>query len=123
MAERDIERRHRKAVKRRGGTAYKFVSPGRRGVPDRLVLFPRDRAAEYLRTLINAHVRHSVPICADEAAAQVSAILERCVRFAELKNVGKRPEKHQLREHLRLRDMGFRVDVPASIEAAEAAAE
>lgn len=28
-----------------GGIAYKFVSPGNTGVPDRLVLFPRGRIA------------------------------------------------------------------------------
>jgi hypothetical protein len=28
------------AVKRHGGHAYKFTSPGRRGVPDRVVLMP-----------------------------------------------------------------------------------
>lgn len=36
--ERDIERRLVYGVRARGGIAYKFVSPGRRGVPDRLVL-------------------------------------------------------------------------------------
>jgi hypothetical protein len=32
-----------KQVKAAGGTAYKFTSPGRRGVPDRLVLLPGGR--------------------------------------------------------------------------------
>ncbi|EAA3705462.1 VRR-NUC domain-containing protein [Salmonella enterica subsp. enterica serovar Newport] len=30
-------------VKRAGGVAYKFVSPGRRSVPDRIVLLPGGR--------------------------------------------------------------------------------
>lgn len=41
--ERDIERHLRDAVKRAGGMALKFVSPGMAGVPDRLVLMPGGR--------------------------------------------------------------------------------
>lgn len=40
MRERDIEEYLRKQVKKAGGKAYKFESPGNDGVPDRLVLFP-----------------------------------------------------------------------------------
>lgn len=39
--ERDIEKYLAKQVKKHGGIAYKFTSPGNAGVPDRLVLFPR----------------------------------------------------------------------------------
>ncbi|MET4894008.1 VRR-NUC domain-containing protein [Morganella morganii] len=35
-----IERHLISEVKKAGGIAYKFVSPGRRAVPDRLVLLP-----------------------------------------------------------------------------------
>lgn len=35
-----IERNLVNEVKKAGGIAYKFVSPGRRAVPDRLVLLP-----------------------------------------------------------------------------------
>lgn len=35
-----IERHLVNEVKKAGGIAYKFVSPGRRAVPDRLVLLP-----------------------------------------------------------------------------------
>ncbi|MGG3848579.1 VRR-NUC domain-containing protein [Brevibacillus agri] len=45
VRERDIETYLRKQVKAIGGRAYKFVSPGSAGVPDRLVLFPGGRAA------------------------------------------------------------------------------
>lgn len=38
--ERDIEKRLREAVKRAGGIAYKWVSPGNAGVPDRIVILP-----------------------------------------------------------------------------------
>lgn len=38
--ERDIEARLARKVREAGGEAYKFVSPGRSGVPDRLCVFP-----------------------------------------------------------------------------------
>ena len=44
MRESKIEKVLREAVESKEGIAYKFVSPGRRGVPDRLVLFPGGRA-------------------------------------------------------------------------------
>ena len=40
MLEKRIEQRLRDEVKKRGGLALKFVSPGFAGVPDRLVLMP-----------------------------------------------------------------------------------
>lgn len=43
MREKDIEKYLRDKVKRLGGIAYKFVSPGNAGVPDRLVLMPGGR--------------------------------------------------------------------------------
>jgi hypothetical protein len=44
MRERDIEKYLREQVKKAGGRAYKFVSPGNAGVPDRLILFPHAKA-------------------------------------------------------------------------------
>lgn len=43
MREKDIEVYLREKVKKAGGKAYKFESPGNDGVPDRLVLFPGNR--------------------------------------------------------------------------------
>lgn len=40
MRERDVERSFCQEVKKAGGLALKFVSPGWSGAPDRLVLFP-----------------------------------------------------------------------------------
>ena len=40
MLERDIERTLVQKARSRGGAAWKFTSPGRAGVPDRLVLLP-----------------------------------------------------------------------------------
>jgi hypothetical protein len=41
MTEREIERRMCEMVRKRGGLAYKFTSPGSSGVPDRIVISPR----------------------------------------------------------------------------------
>lgn len=38
-----IEKHLVNEVKNAGGIAYKFVSPGRRGVPDRIVVLPNGR--------------------------------------------------------------------------------
>ena len=40
MLEKEIEKKFALAVKRAGGIAPKFVSPGYAGMPDRLVLLP-----------------------------------------------------------------------------------
>lgn len=40
MSEKDIEQYLVNKVRQCGGKAYKFVSPGNAGVPDRLVIFP-----------------------------------------------------------------------------------
>ena len=40
MREKTVEQALVKAVKSMGGRAYKFVSPGASGVPDRIVMFP-----------------------------------------------------------------------------------
>ena len=44
MTEKDIETYLRDQVKTIGGKAFKFVSPGNNGVPDRLVCLPGGRA-------------------------------------------------------------------------------
>ncbi len=43
MIESQLEARLVQGVKALGGIAYKFVSPGNRGVPDRLVVLPGGR--------------------------------------------------------------------------------
>lgn len=43
MLEKNLEKKLRDAVREKGGIAYKFVSPGNSGVPDRLVLLPGGR--------------------------------------------------------------------------------
>jgi hypothetical protein len=43
VRESDIEEYLRVQVKAAGGRAYKWVSPGNRGVPDRIISFPGNR--------------------------------------------------------------------------------
>ena len=45
MDEKLIERKLKDLVRKSGGLALKFTSPGFDGVPDRLLLFPGGRAA------------------------------------------------------------------------------
>lgn len=71
------------------GIAYKFVSPARRNVPDRLLLVP-------------------VP-------PEHRELVARYVRFAECKAPGCKPTKGQAREHARLRELGFVVEVVDTI--------
>lgn len=94
MLERDVEKHLVKCVKKAGGTAPKFTSPGRRSVPDRLDL------------------RHIPP--------EDRAIVARYVRFVELKAPGRKATLAQLREHERLRDLGFRVEVIDTKEGVDA---
>lgn len=85
MRENRVESKFVKEVKDAGGKAYKFTSPGRRHVPDRLVLFPIPRA--------------------------LRAVLAKFMWFAEIKAPGKKPRPGQVREIERLRKMGYRVDI------------
>lgn len=76
IRESTVENNLVKKVKAAGGTAYKFTSPGRKAVPDRLVLLPGGR-----------------------------------VVFVECKAPGEQPRTDQVREHNRLRALGFKVVV------------
>ncbi|MGK4422876.1 VRR-NUC domain-containing protein [Yersinia enterocolitica] len=76
IREDSIEDHLVKEVKKAGGIAYKFISPGRRSVPDRLVLLPGGK-----------------------------------VIFVECKAPGEKSTAAQLREHDKLRALGFTVRV------------
>lgn len=43
VKESEIEKILVREVKKLGGRAYKFVSPGNDGVPDRIIIFPNQR--------------------------------------------------------------------------------
>lgn len=86
MKESDIERADRHQVEEEeGGLLLKFISPGRNHVPDRLLLRP-------------------IP-------PEHREIVARYFRLIEYKRPGEKPRPGQLREHERLREMGYQVDV------------
>ena len=85
VLEKTAERRVIERAKAAGSVAYKFASPGRPAVPDRLILSP-------------------VP-------PEHREIVARYVRFTEVKRPGGKPTPAQLREHEFLRGLGFQVDV------------
>ena len=85
MSEKAVERALCTEVKTAGGVAYKFTSPARRSVPDRLCLYP-------------IHPKDRI-------------VVAQYVRFVECKDKGKKPNAGQKREIKRLRDLGFYVVV------------
>lgn len=90
MLEKDIERKGMDYARSNGQVEYKFSSPGRAAVPDRLKLAP---IPEWMRPIV----------------AQF-------VRFVEYKRTGQKPTVAQEREHKKLRDMGFTVEVVDTVE-------
>lgn len=89
MAESAVEGYLRKEVKKAGGACYKFVSPGRRHVPDDIVLWPA--------------ARYSYPVS----------------HFVECKDRGRKARPGQQREHARLRALGqivFIIDTKAKVD-------
>ena len=90
MRESTIEKTDRARHKDEGTRMLKFVSPGLVGVPDNIVLKP-------------------IP-------PEHQDLVARYFFFAEYKRPGKKPRPSQVREHQRLRDMGFRVDVIDSLK-------
>jgi len=91
ILERDVEAALVKRVKELGGTCEKFTSPGRRSVPDRLVILP----------------------------FVVNMIVYPKIVFVECKAPGKKPTEKQLMDHEMRRRMGCLVVVIDSIEAAK----
>lgn len=99
---------HVARVEAAGGRSLKFVSPQRRGVPDRLDLYGVECTAGLVREFATAHgLRLTDQECCRYAIAFVAA----AVQFTECKAPGKRPRPDQEREHKRLRAMGYQVNV------------
>ncbi|OZI58735.1 VRR-NUC domain-containing protein [Bordetella genomosp. 1] len=96
MRESAIESIAAALFKALGDGFYKFVSPARRSVPDRLRL-------------------RQVP-------PEHRALVGRYVHFIEFKAPGDKPTAAQVREHERLRALGYRVDVIDSVAGAQALA-
>jgi len=87
--ESDVEKRYCNLTKRAGGRAYKFTSPGRRSVPDRLIMFP-------------------VP-------EEHRVIVAQYIRFVEMKAPCAKPTELQSREIAGLRDLGYDVRIVDSL--------
>lgn len=85
VRESQVEEDHRLDTKAHGGIEYKFTSPGRRAVPDRLRLMP-------------------IP-------PEHREIVARYITFREYKRPGEQPTPAQHKEHEYLRSLGFTVDV------------
>lgn len=89
MKESKVENALKKRIKKQGGIPYKFTSPGKRGVPDELILMP---IPEEYRAIVNKYVY-----------------------FVECKAPGKKPRAEQLKVHKEIRKLGYRVEVVDSI--------
>lgn len=87
MRESAIERYLHTQVEKAGGTTRKFKSPGRRNVPDRIVIWP-ERAK-----LVRGYVHR----------------LSREIHFVELKAPGEKLRPAQERERNRLAALGCQV--------------
>ena len=84
-SEKYLENTLQREVKKKGGRALKWVSPGFNGVPDRIVLLPRKKTP------------------GNDFPGRVI--------FVELKSKGVEPSAIQLYVHDMLRSLGFEVHV------------
>lgn len=95
MKESEIEARLVRGVKALGGVAYKFVSPGNVGVPDRVVVLPGGRgdlrgaegggrAAEPMQRQQLARLRRlGADACEVKSETGVARFLEECCNRLE----------------------------------------
>ena len=103
VREADIEKDHVAAVRAAGGESYKFTSPSRRAVPDRLDLYGAVPMAEIIAARFG--------VSPENAYQEARILLEAAIRFSEAKRPGEKPTPAQEREHSRLRALGFTVNV------------
>lgn len=99
IRERDVEKHLVRRVKEAGGEVRKLQWVGRRGAPDRVVMFPP---------------RFTLTDCFNLMSA-----LPAITAWPEIKAPGEKPEPHQAREHERMRAMGQWVLVLDSFEAVD----
>lgn len=103
VREADVEKDHIASVRAAGGESYKFVSPSKRAVPDRLDLYGTIPMAEIISARFG--------LSPDSALQEARILLEAAIRFTEAKRPGEKPTPAQEREHGRLRALGFTVNV------------
>lgn len=111
-----VESKFVEAADERRWKALKFVSPGLRGVPDRMVLKGLDRAVDaYMQ-----NVWAPTEVERREIAQQhVRDLLALVIEFAELKAPDKDATMEQMRVHEKFRKLGFAVSVIDSPTAVE----
>lgn len=104
MREYKVEDRLAEGVEALGGTCEKFVTPGKRGPPDRIISWPPMSTgwAQYIVCYHGMNWSHPrIPI----------------VEFVETKTpTDEKPKSWQLRDHDRRRKMGFNVEVHACFD-------
>ena len=108
----NVERPFVRAARRLGYLALKFVTPGVKGSPDRIVLKGIERATKM-------YMLAAGPMSHKRAEHDMRELLAMCIEFVELKAPGKEAEAHQWRYHANLRQLGFKVtviDSPAGVE-------
>ena len=106
MLEKDIEKVLVAEVRKLGGRAYKWVSPGNDGVPDRIVVFP-DRPPMFvelkaengkLSTLQKVQIRRLLDMGQDvrvlRGIREVEQFLEDCDCGMKLRRFEKEAEAH-----------------------------
>ena len=101
VMERDVEADHIAGVKAAGGLSLKFTSPGRKSVPDRIDLRGVDEMQDFLEDYNGLYI--PLDVCVRALACAIT--------FTECKAPGKKPTADQLREHERLRALGFTVNI------------
>lgn len=106
-----VETPLREKAEARGWRALKFVSPGLRGVPDRMVL----------KGLGAAMMRYQLAMgCSTETAERdIRMLIADVIEFVELKAPDKEATLQQLRRHAELQKLGFAtsvLDTPAAVE-------
>jgi hypothetical protein len=108
MLESKIQSDHMKRVKAKGGLCLKFVSPGRRNVPDCIDLYGTLKGTLVLQDALE---RKGIRVQTGEILRLVNQIVEASIQFTECKQLGKDATEGQAREHQRLRELGFTVNV------------
>lgn len=101
VTEKAVEKAHRQRTIDAGGLSRKYTSPGLRGVPDRLDFHGLTPLLHHLDIL------YGVQLSWDEG----ERLLATAFTMTELKRPGKLPTEAQLREHERMRSLGFTVNI------------
>jgi hypothetical protein len=104
VSEKQVEADSKARVAEQGGLSLKFSSPGRRSVPDQIELYGTKPMFDMLMIWFPAET----PATLERLS---HALLAAGILFTECKRPGQVPTSEQLREHERLRALGFTVNV------------